>query len=67
MKLEEANYEQQENAETDPPRRRKRARRHVTPFIDAEAGVDGDASKDELTDDKNDDLNGFLVADNVEF
>ena len=36
-------------------------------FIDAEAGVDGDASNDEGADDENDDLDGFIVADNIEF
>ena len=37
----------------------------MNPFIDAEAGVDGDASNDEESDDENDDLNGFIVADNI--
>ena len=39
----------------------------MNPFIDAEAGVDKDASNDEETDDENDDLDGFIVADDVEF
>ena len=67
LEFEEADYEQEENAEPEPPRRRKRANRHVNHFIDSEAGVDGDASGDEGTDDKNDDLDGFIIADDVEF
>ena len=67
LELEEADYEQDENAEPEPPRRQKKARRHVNLFIDAEAGVDGDVSNDEGTDDENDDLDGFIVADDVEF
>ena len=39
----------------------------MNPFLDAEAGVDGDASGDEGTDDKNDDLDGFNLADDDEF
>ena len=38
----------------------------MNPFIDAEAGVDGDASNDEGSDDENDDLDGFIVADDIE-
>ena len=59
IELEEADYKQDENAEPQPPRRR------VNPLIDAEAGVDGDASNDEGPEDDNDDLNGFIVADDV--
>ena len=60
-------YEQEEDTELQPPRRRKRARRSANPFIDAEAGVDGEASDDERSDDENDVLAGFIVADDVEF
>ena len=67
LEFDKADYEQDENAEPEPPRRQKRARRRVNPFIDAEAGVDGDASNDEETDDENNDLDGFIVADDVEF
>ena len=67
LELEEADFEPDENAEPEPPRHRKRARRRVNPFIDAEAGVDKDASGDEETDDENNDLDGFIVADDVEF
>ena len=66
LELEEADY-QQEDTEPEPPRCRKKAKRRVNPFIDAEAGVDGDGSNDEGTDDENDDLDGFIVADDVEF
>ena len=50
-----------------PPRRRKIARSRAYPFIDAEVGVDGEASGDEGSDHENDDLNKFIVADDVEF
>ena len=59
IELEEADYKTNENAKPEPPRRRKRSSRCVTPVIDGEAGVDGDASGDERTDHKNDDLDGF--------
>ena len=39
----------------------------MNPFIDAEPCVDGDASNDEESDDENDDLDGFIVADDIEF
>ena len=60
-------YEQEENTEPKPPRRRKRARPSANPFIDVKAGVDGEASGDEESDDENDYLDGFIVADDVEF
>ena len=44
-----------------------KARRRVNPFIDAETGVDGDARNDEGSDDENDDLDRFIVADDIEF
>ena len=37
----------------------------MNPFIDAEAGVDGDASNDEESDEENDYLDGFIVADDI--
>ena len=43
-------------------RYRRAARRN--PFIETEAGVDGDASA-EKDDDDADDLDGFIVADDV--
>jgi hypothetical protein len=47
--------------EPQPPQRRKKARRRANPFIESEAGVDGDASEDES--DGNDDLDDFIVPD----
>ena len=46
----------------NPTVRNRRTRRN--PFIEAEAGVDGDASADE-DDDDGADLDGFIVADDV--
>ena len=48
-------------------RDQKTVRHRVNPFIDAEAGVDGDASNDEESDEENDYLDGFIVADDIEF
>jgi len=47
-------------------RKRRRARRNRprNPFIEYEAGVDGEASADEDSDEY-DDLGGFIVPDNV--
>ena len=67
LELENGDYEQESDVEPVPPRRRKKAKRRTNPFIDAEAGVDGDASGDKGTEDENDDLDGFIVADDVEF
>ena len=66
LELKETDYEWEEDSEPGPPRRRQKARRRMNLFIDAEAGVDGDASGDEGSDDENDDLDGFIVADHVE-
>ena len=41
------------------------AKRRANPFIESEAGVDGDASDDES--DGADDLDDFIVPDDVEF
>ena len=67
LEFDDGDYEQEEDTEPEPLRRRKNARRRVNPFIDAEAGMDGDASNDEGSDDENDDLDGFIVADDIEF
>ena len=67
MEFDHGDYEQDVNLKPDPPRRRKRARRHANPFIDAEAGVDGDASGDEGIDEEIDDLDKFIVADDVDY
>ena len=67
LELEDGDYEQESDAESEPPRHRKKARCRTNSFIDAEAGVDGDASGDEGGDDEDDDLDGFIVADDLEF
>ena len=67
MEFDDWDYKQDEDAEPEQTRRRKRARRSENPFIDAEAVLDGDASGDEKTDDENDDLQGFIIADDVEY
>ena len=53
----------------EEPRRRKLVRRRANPFLDAEAGVEGDGSDDELSVDENSDidLDGFIVANDVEY
>ena len=67
LEFDDGDYEQEEDTEPEPPKRKKTARRRVNPFIDAEAGVDGDTSNDEGSEDENDDLDGFIVADDIEF
>ena len=67
IKFDDGDYEQEEDSEPDPPRRRKRARRRANPFIDAEAGMDKEASGDERSEFENDDLDGFKVADDGEY
>ena len=66
MEFDDGDYEQ-EDAEMDQPRRRKKARRRANPFIDAEAGVDWDASSDERSYDEIDDLDGFIVVDDLKY
>ena len=67
MECKNGDYEQDEDVISKLARYRKRARRRANPFIDAEAGVDGDASGDEWSDEEIDDLDGFIVADDVEY
>ena len=67
MEFDDGDYEKEEGTKPQPVRCRKSARRRTNPFIDAEAGVDGDASGDEGTDKENDDLDGYIVADDVEY
>ena len=66
LEFDDGDYEQVDT-EIETLKRRNKARRRVNPFIDAEANVDGDASNDEVSDDDNDDLDGFIVADDIEF
>ena len=65
LKFEEEDYKQ-EYYEIKPTKRRKKVRR-ANLFIDAEAGVDGEASGDEVSDNENNDWNGYIVADVIEF
>ena len=67
LEFDDGDYEQEEDTLPEPARRRKRARRRPNPFIDAEAGVDVDASGDEGSDDENDDLDGFIITDDIEY
>ena len=55
LEFDDGDYEQEDDTELQPVRRRKSARRRANLFIDIEAGVEGHASGDEQTDDKNDD------------
>ena len=64
LEFDVGDYEQKEDTETKQPRRQKRARRSANSFIDAEAGVDMEASGDEGCEDKNDDLD--IIADDGE-
>ena len=67
LEFDVGDYVQEEDTESQPPRRKEKARRRVKQYIDAETGVDGDASNDEGSDDENDDLDKFIVADDIEF
>ena len=67
LELEDGDYNQENDAEPEQPRCRKKARRRTNPFIDAQAGVDGDASGNEETENENDDLDGLIISDDVEF
>ena len=67
LEFDDGDYEQEEDTEPQPVRSPKNARRRANPFIATEAGVDGDASGDEQTDDENNDLEGFIVANDVEY
>ena len=67
LEFDDIDYEQEVDTEPQPVRRQKSVRRHANTFIDTEAGVDGDASSDERTDNENDDLDGFIIANDVEY
>ena len=58
-------YEQEEDAYPQPVGHRQSAQPSEYPFIDAEAGVDWDASGDKETD-ENEYLDGLKVANEVE-
>ena len=65
--FDERDYEQDEDVEIDQLRGWMRARRRANPFINADAGVDGDTSGDYGTEGENDDLDVFIVADDVNY
>ena len=67
LEFDDGDYKQEEDTEPEQPRRKKQARRRLNPFIDVEAGVDGDASNDEGSENENDELDGFIVAYDIEF
>ena len=67
LEFDDSDYEKEESTEPQHVRPRKSVRRCANPLIDAEAGVDGDASGDKGTDDENNDLDGFIVADDVKY
>ena len=67
LKFDDGDYEQNKDTEPQPVKRRNNARRRANPFINTEAAVNGNASGYENTDDKNDDLDGFIVADDVKY
>ena len=65
LKFYKAYYEKVEDAETEPPSRRKKIRRRVKTFIYAKARVDGDASGDKITDEEYNNQDKLIVADDV--
>ena len=67
INVDDGYYEEEEDAEPEPPRHRQRVKRRVNPFIDAETGVVCHASAAEGTDDEIDDLDGFIVTDDDKF
>ena len=67
LEINDDDYEQEQEIEPQPVRHRKSALRRANPFIEAKAGVDGYATGDEGTDDENDDLEGFIIANDVEY
>ena len=67
MEFDNRNYKHEEDTAPEPPRRRIKVNCRANSFINPEAGMDGDGSGDNRTDDENDDLTGFIVANDVEF
>ena len=67
LEFDDGDYEQEEYTELYLVRRRKSAQRRANPLIEGEAGVDGDASGDEGTDNENNDLDCFIVAHDEEY
>ena len=65
LKSDDGDYKQ--NTEPEPLRRSNTAGQNVNLFVDAEAGVARGARNDKWFHDENDDHNGFIVADDIEF
>ena len=56
----DGDYRPEEDTEPELLRRGKKTRLRMNPFIDADAGVDGDASNNDGFEDENDDLDDLL-------
>ena len=67
LDFDDGNYLQEEDAAPKRPIRRKKANRRANLLMDADAGVDEKSSAYKETDDKNDYLCWFIIADDVEF
>ena len=66
MKFDNVDYEQEDDDEPKLLTPIERARCRTNLFIDAKVGVHEDASGDEESDEPNYDLDGFMVAYDVE-
>ena len=66
MVFDDGDYEQKKDTKPEPPRRQQRVKRRENVFIDADPCVDGEADSDERTDNENDDLDGFIITDDVD-
>ena len=66
LEFDDCDHEQEYDTKPVSPRTRKRVRHRANPFIESEADVDGDARYDEGSDEMNYDLDGFIVADDME-
>ena len=66
LKFDNGDYQQKEDTEQKPPIQRIEARRCDNLFIDSEVSVVGDGNNDKESDDKNNKLDGFIVADDME-
>lgn len=66
-KIKIGDYKQNKDIKQLPTKRQKRARRRSNLWIDAFAGVDGNVRGDEGTDNKNNDVNWFIVVEDVKY
>ena len=67
LEFDYGDYELAENAEPEPLRTQKQARRRANLLIDAKAGVNGEASGHERSDYDIENLDRFIVADDVSY